>query len=144
MSVRNLDDMVTELSNERKAKMAAGRRETRVVDLYLKRLAERTSSTAPRTVEQIESDAAAVEEELGSADGAHRLELLQRREDLQVEAMEVRPDDFPAVEAEFIDVAASYGERKNISYSTWREFGVAGPVLKAAGIKRSRRPYGNT
>ena len=135
--------MATELSNERKAKMAAGRRETRVVDLYLKRLAERRTNSGARTAEDIEAEAARVATELQTAEGVHRLELLQQREDLQVAAMEIRPDDFPELEADFIAVAASYSERKNISYSTWRESGVTGETLKAAGIKRSRRPYGN-
>lgn len=135
--------MTTELSKERKAKMAEGRRETRIVDLYLKRLAERRTNTGAKTAEQIEAEAAQVTAELETAEGVHRLDLLQQREDLQVAAMEIRPDDFPKLEADFITVAASYSERKNISYSTWRESGVTGAVLKAAGIKRSRRPYGN-
>ena len=64
--------------------------------------------------------------------------------DLQIQALNLEPDDLPQLEADFIKVAASYGERKNISYSTWREFGVSGDVFKAAGVKRSRRPYGNS
>ena len=35
-------------------------------------------------------------------------------------------------------VARAYGERKGITYGTWRDFGVAADVLKKAGIQRTR------
>jgi len=35
-------------------------------------------------------------------------------------------------------VAKSYGDRKGISYGTWRTAGVSAAVLQKAGIARSR------
>ncbi len=71
-----------------------------------------------------------------------RLVLLQEREDLQRAALELDARDDRALEAQFVAVAKNYGERRGISYSTWREFGVTKPVLEAAGIPRTRRPNG--
>jgi hypothetical protein len=36
----------------------------------------------------------------------------------------------------FVAHAKAYGERKNISYGTWRSAGVSAEDLKAAGITR--------
>ena len=35
-------------------------------------------------------------------------------------------------------VARSYGERKGISYATWRTAGVTAAVLQKAGVARTR------
>ena len=68
-----------------------------------------------------------------------RLELLQKQRDLKVEAERLSEGvDLTALEAEFVKVAKSYGERKGITYGTWRDFGVAADVLKKAGIQRTR------
>ena len=40
-----------------------------------------------------------------------------------------------ALEKEFVRVASSYGERKGISYKTWRRFGVPPGVLNAAKVR---------
>ena len=45
--------------------------------------------------------------------------------------------DLEALEKEFVNAAATYSERKGISYSAWRELGVPGSVLERAGITRS-------
>ena len=42
-----------------------------------------------------------------------------------------------ALEAEFVKVAKSYGERTGVSYAAWRAVGVTPAVLKAAGISRA-------
>jgi len=44
--------------------------------------------------------------------------------------------DLAALEADFVQVAASYSARKGISYTAWRELGVSADVLKRAGISR--------
>ena len=44
--------------------------------------------------------------------------------------------DISALEAEFVKVAKSYGQRTGVSYAAWRAVGVAPAVLKAAGIAR--------
>ena len=46
--------------------------------------------------------------------------------------------DMTALESSFVKHAASYGDRRHISYAAWREAGVSSATLKAAGIRRSR------
>jgi len=41
------------------------------------------------------------------------------------------------LESEFVQIAASYGARQGISYSSWREIGVPAAVLEQAGIART-------
>jgi hypothetical protein len=43
-----------------------------------------------------------------------------------------------ALEKGFVRVARIYGERKGISYSTWRAVGVSAAVLQQAKIPRTR------
>ena len=127
------------MSKDQKAKMAQGRRETRVVETYLRQLENRSKKTR-RSAEEIAKELDRVDGLLPSASGIDRLSLLQEREDLQRQALEAEPEDDGAIEEQFIAVATSYSERKGISYSTWREFGVSKDVLEAAGISRTRRP----
>ena len=47
--------------------------------------------------------------------------------------------DIDALEAGFVEYAASYATRKGITWPAWREAGVSAEVLRAAGIKRTRR-----
>ena len=46
--------------------------------------------------------------------------------------------DLGELEKQFIKVARSYGERKGISYCTWRSAGVPAAVLQSAGVARTR------
>ena len=64
-----------------------------------------------------------------------RLQLIQQRFDVEDKLKAVDDSvDHEALEAAFVDAAGSYSERKGISYSAWREAGVAPDVLKSAGI----------
>lgn len=128
------------MTAEHKAKLAAGRNESRAVARYLEALeAHRPKQGRKRTTESVAKQLAQTETELKSATGIVRLELLQRQRDLKVEAERLSEGvDLSALEAEFVKVARSYGERKGITYGTWRDFGVAADVLKKAGIQRTR------
>ena len=128
------------LDQEHKAAMARGRRESRIIEAYLKQLEIREALRGRRSVQEIASELARVEDELREASTIARLALLQEREDLQREAMEIPPEPDGQLEEQFIAVAKDYGNRKGLSYSTWREAGVSKHVLLAAGIPRSRRP----
>jgi len=69
-----------------------------------------------------------------------RLQFIQQRFDVEDKLKAVDDSvDYEALQAAFVDAAASYSERKGISYSAWREAGVAPDVLKSAGIRRTRR-----
>jgi uncharacterized Ntn-hydrolase superfamily protein len=128
------------MTAEHKAKLAAGRNESRAVARYLEALeAHRPKQGRKRTSESVAKQLAQTEAELKTATGIVRLELLQKQRDLKVEAERLSEGvDLTALEAEFVKVAKSYGERKGITYGTWRDFGVAADVLKKAGIARTR------
>ena len=126
------------VTDEHKEAMRQGRQESRIVADYLEAL----RSTKPkrgrkRTAESIGTRLAAIDDELTTANAITELKLVQERRDLQAEldAMEDDVDISPMEEA-FVEVAKAYGERKGISYSSWREVGVPAAVLKRAGITR--------
>ena len=125
-----------EVTPEHKAAMIQGRTETRVVRQYLEALEMRQSGGRRRSKESLQKKLAAVEQELQSADAVGRLHLVRERINLQkaIEAAEQNVD-IDELENGFIDIAASYSERKGISYQAWREVGVPPKVLQAAGIR---------
>jgi hypothetical protein len=82
---------------------------------------------------------AAIERELSSTDALTKLHLLQEQKDLTTERSRVdQVKDLSALEKQFIKVAQAYGERKGITYSTWRAAGVSAAVLAKAEITRSK------
>ncbi len=127
------------MSDEHKAALAEGREQGRAVRRYLEAL----ESTKPRrgrkrTPERMHKRLAAIDEALATADPLSRVHLVQERYDLEARLASGESQvDLAALEADFIDAAAPYGERKGISYTAWREVGVEPRVLKAAGIPRS-------
>lgn len=129
----------TPMSNEHKAALAEGRDQGRAVRRYLEALeANKPKRGRKRSPDSMKKRLDAVENELATADPLKRLHLVQERLDLQaaLEATEATVD-LEALEKEFVSAAATYSERKGISYSAWRELGVPGSVLDRAGIARS-------
>ena len=129
------------MSNEHKAALAEGREQGRVVRRYLEALeSHRPKRGRKRTPESIASRLVAIDEQLATADPLNRLHLVQERLDLERELSSSDGDsaDLGELEAAFIEVAASYGERKGLTYEAWRSTGVAPRVLKAAGIGRAQ------
>jgi hypothetical protein len=131
------------MTRAHKEALATGRNESRVVRRYLEAL----SSTKPRrgrrrTVSSVEKRLAAVEAAMETAmdsgDRITTLKLSQERLDLMNELENLSSDDGIAeLEADFVAVAANYGNRQGISYAAWREVGVQPDVLRRAGITRS-------
>ncbi len=128
------------LTEEHKANLARGREEGRVVRRYLEALeANKPRRGRRRTRDSVERRLAAIEEELSSADALSRLHLVQERENLQAELSSTTEEvDLSHLEEEFVAVAKGYGERKAISYASWREVGVDAAVLQRAGITRAK------
>jgi hypothetical protein len=129
----------TPMSNEHKAALAEGRDQGRAVRRYLEALeANKPRRGRKRSPDSMKKRLAAVESEIAAADPLKRLHLIQERLDLQsaLEASESNVD-LAQLEKDFIRSAAPYSERKNISYSAWRELGVPTDVLDKAGISRS-------
>ena len=129
----------TPMSNEHKAALAEGRDQGRAVRRYLEALeANKPRRGRKRTPESMKKRLDAIEGEIAAADPLKRLHLVQERLDLQaaLEASESNVD-LAQLEKEFVKSAAPYSERKNISYSAWRELGVPTDVLDKAGITRA-------
>ena len=132
---------VPTMTAEHKAALAAGRDEARQVKAYLEAL----EATAPkrrgrrRTKDSIGSRLKAIDAAMADASALGRLQLLQERTDLEAElaTLETSPVDLTKLRSAFIKVARSYGERKGITYATWRAVGVDAATLKAAGITRT-------
>jgi hypothetical protein len=127
------------MSDGHKTALAEGRDHGRAVRRYLEALeANQPRRGRRRSPESMAKRLEAIETDLPTADPLKRLHLTQERLDLQaaLEASEAGTD-IADLEAQFVAVAASYGERKGITYSAWRELGVAAPVLAQAGISRT-------
>lgn len=126
------------MTPEHKAALERGRSEGRAVRDYLEGL----RSTKPRrgrkrTPESINKRLGVIEQAISSASAIDELQLIQERRDLttELEAMGA-PVDISALEDAFVAVAKAYGERKGISYVSWRDVGVSAATLSRAGISR--------
>lgn len=127
------------MTDDHKAALAAGRDSSRAVRNYLEALeTHKPKRGRKRTPESIGTRLATIEAQLDAADPMQRLSLLQEQLDLnaELEAMG-QTVDLSALEAAFIEHAATYGSNKGISYTAWRAIGVAPDVLRSAGITRS-------
>ncbi len=126
------------MTPEHKAALARGRRESRAVKRYLEYLASRRPGR-PVTPERLRERLTSIEARLESeTDPLKALELRQARIDAAkaLEQAEATANT-GELEADFIEHAKGYAERKGISYGAWREAGVPASVLRAAGISRS-------
>ena len=126
------------MTDSHKAALERGRAEGRVVRDYLEALrSNKPKRGRKRTAESISKRLAKIEEELADATAIDELQLLQERRDLQAEIQSIDGGvDVSELEAAFVDVAKGYGDRKGISYATWRDVGVSADTLKRAGIGR--------
>jgi uncharacterized protein involved in exopolysaccharide biosynthesis len=127
------------MSAEHKEALAEGRTQGRDVRLYLEALQKnRPKRGRRRTPESINKRLAQLEEQLRTADSVKKLILLQERITLKAELEQMEAsDNLAELEQRFISVAKSFGERKGITHTAWREFGVPTNVLRAAGITPS-------
>jgi hypothetical protein len=127
------------MTKDHKEALAKGREAGRAVREYLAAL-EATKPKRGRRVsrEDLEKRLAATKTEIVTASPVRRLELVQKRIDLEARLAE-RGEEGPALaalEKAFTKHAKAYGQSKGISYQAWQEIGVAPAVLKAAGIPR--------
>ena len=128
------------MSEEHKAALAEGRRQARAIKAYLKAIASRKPGR-PVTKEGLTSRLEKVNEKLEAADNPlDEVDLIQSRLDIQKALADLEDaQDIDELEAGFIEHAAAYSERKGISYTAWREYGVPAKVLRSAGVKETRR-----
>lgn len=128
------------LSDEHKAALAKGRRESRIIKNYLKALQARRPGR-PVTPEGVRKRLSTIEDRLGTEEHAVKLlDLHQEKLDAEetLRQLEAR-QDLNQLEKQFVGVAKDYSGRKGISYMAWRQVGVAASVLKEAGVPRTRR-----
>jgi ribosomal protein L17 len=128
------------MSTGHKAALARGRAESASVRHYLEALeTSKPKRGRKRTPASIDKRLGSIEDQLVNADALTKLHLLQEQKDLTDERLRVaKVKDLTALEKQFIKVAQAYGQRKGISYGTWRAAGVSAHVLQAAGISRAR------
>ncbi|WP_420452413.1 hypothetical protein [Ilumatobacter sp.] len=126
------------MSDDHKAALAKGRAEGRIVRDYLEGLrATKPKRGRKRTPEKVEQRLSEIDREIAEANAVDELLLVQERRDLQAEVAAMsKTIDMDSLEDSFVDVAKSYSESKQISYSSWRDVGVEAKVLKRAGIGR--------
>lgn len=124
------------MSDTHKAALKEGREQGLIVKKYLEYVANnRPKRGRKRTVERINAELLDTRRRIVDADPLERLELVQKRLDLEAELKGAAdPDDFTATEKAFIAVAKAYSKRKGISEPAWRELGVSTTVLRKAGI----------
>ena len=129
------------MSDDHKAALAEGREQGRKVRHYLEALdAHKPKRGRKRTPDSIRKRLDKIEAELETADALKRVQLVQERIDLGDElAAGEQVMDLSELEADFVEVAAAYSDRKGITYAAWRESGVDASVLKQAGISRAAR-----
>lgn len=128
------------MSEEHKAALAQGRRESRAIKAYLEALGSRRPGR-PVTAESVRKRIETIDEKLAAEDDPlKQLDLRQERIDAESTLKEVEAkEDIDELEKAFVEMAKSYSERKGISYAAWRQVGVPASVLKEAGIPRSRK-----
>lgn len=133
--------MAKQMSAEHKAALARGRAQGKAVRDYLAALESERKPGRRIDSGEIHSRLTKVQDEInGEPDPAKRVELIQKRLDLEQRLVDLQDQpDVDALESAFISAAAEYSERKGITYSAWREAGVPAATLKAAGIARTRR-----
>ncbi len=127
------------MTDEHKAALERGRAEGRIVRDYLEGLrSSKPKRGRKRTPDSINSRLQKIEEALADATAIEELQLIQERRDLTAELEQMDEGvDLTELEEAFVDVARAYGDRKGISYGSWREVGVSAATLKRAGIGRN-------
>jgi hypothetical protein len=128
------------MSAEHKAALAEGRRQAKAIKSYLDALGSRKPGR-PVTAESLGKRIETLSEKISNeADPLRRVELVQQRLDAEDQLASLADTvDFSQLEAEFVNAAKSYSERKGITYSAWREAGVPAEVLRRSAIPRTRR-----
>ena len=133
--------MVKVMSEQHKAANARARIENQAVQAYLEALARANvvkGKRGPRmSKEKIEARIEYLTTAISTAPPLKRIVMLQERRDLRekIAAQEETVDDLDALEADFVERAYEFSERKGISYLTWREYGIPAAVLRKAGIR---------
>lgn len=128
------------MSEEHKAALAQGRKEARAIKAYLEALEARKPGR-PVSKESLNKRIEKINQKLEETDNPlEEVDLIQSKLDIEKQLAELENAvDMETLEAGFIEHAKSYSDRKGVSYTAWREYGVPAKVLRSAGIKETRR-----
>ena len=129
------------MTQEHKDALAQGRRESKAIKAYLEALDAPKRRGRPVTAESLQTKIAELDGTIrDESDPLRRVELIQARLDAEeaLGGLEATAN-IDGLEAGFVEFGEAYSVRKGISYAAWREAGVPAPVLKSAGVKRTRR-----
>mgnify|MGYP001827171836 FL=1 len=127
------------MTDDHKAALARGRTEAAAIKRYLQALDSRRPGR-PITLAGLQEKLVVLKRKIAEEEDAlKKVDLVQMRLDTEQRIAGFEEVDFESLEAGFVRCARDYSERKGISYSAWREIGVPAPVLKQAGVPRTRR-----
>lgn len=133
-------------SEETIAEAERKRSQHRVVRRYLDALEQQSRNGHRADPAKLQEKIDQIDKDLIEASGVKRLQLTQRRLDLQLELTAATGDgmvdDFEELESAFIEVAAEWAERQGITYTAMRSIGIPARVLSAAEVPRTRLPNG--
>lgn len=129
------------MSDEHKAALAQGRAEARAIKSYLAVATAPKKRGRPVTRGSLEEKIVGLDEKVRTEDDPlARVDLIQARIDAQRALDDLdSAADLKGLEAGFTQYAASYSERKGITWTAWREAGVSAATLRKAGIKQTRQ-----
>ncbi len=130
-----------QMSEEHKKALAKGRAQSKAVRDYLEALEQESRPGRKLDRDELEERIHKIQAQIDEEENpAKRVELIQKRLDYEGRLVEIQDaPDTDALEAEFVDAAKEYSERKGITYTAWREAGVPAAVLRQAGVPRTRR-----
>lgn len=129
------------LSAKHKRALAEGRAMSATVDRYLAAVTtpkRRGRKVSMATLEQRLVNARA---RFKAAAGVEKVLAAQEIRDLQAKIAQQQSTsrvDVRSLEASFVKIAKKFGENRGIAYGAWRDAGVPAPVLKRAGVARTR------
>ena len=129
------------MSKEHKAALAQGRAEARAIKAYLAVATAPKKRGRPVTRASLEEKIIGLDDKIRTeTDPLAKVDLIQARIDAQRALDDLdSAADLEALEAGFVEYAASYSERKGITWTAWREAGVPAATLRKAGIKQTRQ-----
>ncbi len=128
------------MSEEHKAALAQGRKEARAIKAYLEALEARKPGR-PVSKESLNKRMEKLNQKLEeTGNPLEEVDLIQSKLDIEKQLADLENAvDMGTLEAGFVEHAKSYSDRKGVSYTAWREYGVPAKVLRSAGIKETRR-----
>jgi hypothetical protein len=130
------------LSASHKRALAEGRTMSATVDRYLSAVntpKRRGRKVSKASLQQRLTDARA---RAKASTGVDKVLAAQEVRDLKSRIASLDASgggsDLKSLEAAFVKIAKQFGENRGIGYGAWRDAGVPAPILKKAGIARTR------